>query len=509
MANNLLLAYSYDESDVLRSVPEELRVLKQTLADHDRRCAPLLLPRVTPSALTERLKGLQHHLLIFHFAGHAHRAGLQVNISEYEDKMTYIDLQHFGDIMEKHCKNLKLVFLNGCSTGAQAELLRAKRIPAVIAARAPLNDWFAFKFSTRFYELFFFHDCTLEQAFNNTISEFRGTTYLNPFDSSGRIKSNFLENGVRGLDEETDEVYADGFFYILNADAETRREKFSEWLQADYEPPKRQLDLESNAVPPVLIDEEAYLLCDRKEETQTMENHITRKAQPPQPLFLLISADYRHLPYDLVRRYEKFTARKDHHPPVRIERIDFPDPGDFDLPADPDKPKSVLKGQYQDRGLLTDEKHSRSTKSNFPADYLLWVVHKLPARVWKQGMKSFFEYYIGHFCHDIQQQLTQRYAIICYLSYTDQHADVAHRYIELFESLEKQYNRVRHLGTFKKISEFDIEQWYLQVFKDDLSPEEYPGLESNMYLAEAKKIMIEIIQHEQAKARKKAQRVMG
>lgn len=255
----------------------------------------------------------------------------------------------------------------------------------------------------------------------------------------------------------------------------------------------------------VLVDEDAYLLCDRKDETRAVEEHILTKAPVEEPPFLFVSADYRHLPYDLIKRYEKHNRQ----PFVRSILLDFPDPGNFDLPADPDKPNIQLKREYVDKGLLTDSSKENKRRIVLPSGDFSWIVHKLPAKVWKDGIKTFFEYYIGSFFNGVEQTGTGKYAIVCWLSYREAEMGVARQYSQLFDELSKRYKQVRHLGSFKEISEFDIDQWYYQIFGKDLVAEEYHEINENMYMIEARKQMISIIRHEQAKAREKVQWAFG
>ncbi|MFT6321271.1 MAG: hypothetical protein ACJAT4_002200, partial [Granulosicoccus sp.] len=93
---------------------------------------------------------------VFHYAGHADSTQLFLNGQQV--------LADGIAEMLAHQKNLKLVFLNGCSTKAQVEGLLEKGIPAVIATSVPINDNKAYQFSGQFYQALT-QQYNLKQAF--------------------------------------------------------------------------------------------------------------------------------------------------------------------------------------------------------------------------------------------------------------------------------------------------------------------------------------------------------
>ncbi|MCY7359696.1 MAG: CHAT domain-containing protein, partial [Rudanella sp.] len=99
-------------------------------------------------------------LALFHFSGHAGKTVLQLEDKVAEGKgITVLQLEDkvaegkgIADLLGL-CKNLQLVFLNGCSTRQHIELLRAAGVRAmVIATSTPVNDTVAKDFALRFYE---------------------------------------------------------------------------------------------------------------------------------------------------------------------------------------------------------------------------------------------------------------------------------------------------------------------------------------------------------------------
>lgn len=105
---------------------------------------PDLDPFFKRERLTPKITEHKDNLFLFHYSGHADRDYLEPN-DEILDGEGVIHL--LG-----RCKNLKLVFLNGCSTWGQVEGLLEAGIPVVIATSAPVRDDIATKFSKAFYE---------------------------------------------------------------------------------------------------------------------------------------------------------------------------------------------------------------------------------------------------------------------------------------------------------------------------------------------------------------------
>ena len=93
----------------------------------------------------------------FHFSGHA---GLDALAYENNDAHTNGIAQGLA-----MCPNLKVVFLNGCSTVGQVEAIHEMGIPVVIATSAPVNDEHAMQFSSDFYRAFLGGNFSIKNAF--------------------------------------------------------------------------------------------------------------------------------------------------------------------------------------------------------------------------------------------------------------------------------------------------------------------------------------------------------
>ncbi|WP_206513069.1 hypothetical protein [Larkinella soli] len=98
----------------------------------------------TTRSLAEKILTYQETLTIFHYSGHAGQTLLQLEDATARGAGI---AQLLG-----RCPNLRLVFLNGCSTLQHIRLLAEQNIDAaVIATSAPVNDQVASFFSLAFY----------------------------------------------------------------------------------------------------------------------------------------------------------------------------------------------------------------------------------------------------------------------------------------------------------------------------------------------------------------------
>lgn len=93
--------------------------------------------------LFDSFRRYRNRISVFHYGGHADSDHL---ILEGES----VNSGGLATLFALE-ENLKLIFLNGCSTKKQVELLLEKNIPAVIATSVPVDDHAAVEFSKQFY----------------------------------------------------------------------------------------------------------------------------------------------------------------------------------------------------------------------------------------------------------------------------------------------------------------------------------------------------------------------
>ena len=142
----ILLAFSNQPANPLPTLQEEDDALNRLLAPRAKE-RHFLLQRESFATLEKTAQAItlyRDELVLFLYSGHATRDALL--LPDYEAASAGI-----GQMLGQ-CPNLKLAFLNGCSTQGQVETLLQYGVPVVLATSAPVDDRKATFFSIRFFE---------------------------------------------------------------------------------------------------------------------------------------------------------------------------------------------------------------------------------------------------------------------------------------------------------------------------------------------------------------------
>lgn len=140
------LAFANDQDSHLPLLEQERKVVRQHLLplENDQYIQLLTESAATINDITGLLTQVKDRLAIFHYAGHAESDKLFLT-----DQAANSD--GLADLLGTQT-NLKLVFLNGCSTREQVERLLQNGVPAVIATAVPVGDSAAKEFANAFYK---------------------------------------------------------------------------------------------------------------------------------------------------------------------------------------------------------------------------------------------------------------------------------------------------------------------------------------------------------------------
>lgn len=153
------LAFANDQDRHLPLLDQERKEVIQHLLplENEQYIQLLTESSATINDLTSLITQVKDRLAIFHYAGHAE-----------SDKLFLADQaansDGLADLLGTQV-NLKLVFLNGCSTKEQVERLLANGVPAVIATSVPIGDTAAKEFANAFYKALATQH-TLKEAFD-------------------------------------------------------------------------------------------------------------------------------------------------------------------------------------------------------------------------------------------------------------------------------------------------------------------------------------------------------
>ncbi len=158
MPNVVLLTFANDRSAYLEQLKAESRAITEILQRLEDRQA-IRLVREENAESDDVIRQISRHqddIVLFHFAGHADDATLHFEAGA----------GHAAGIAELlgQLPNLKVAFLNGCSTLGQVQRLLDEGVPVVIATQTPIDDDKARIFAETFYH-HLAHQGTIQRAF--------------------------------------------------------------------------------------------------------------------------------------------------------------------------------------------------------------------------------------------------------------------------------------------------------------------------------------------------------
>ena len=146
----ILLAFANDKDDYLAMIAREGKNIFKTLQNHhDKGCVQV--HREESTSISDIFDLFNHYpdqIAIFHYGGHANGTHLQLETIESESQLA--DARGLAQLMGQQ-KELQLVFLNGCATRNQVNILLSSGVKAVIATSVPIDDKMATEFAEQFY----------------------------------------------------------------------------------------------------------------------------------------------------------------------------------------------------------------------------------------------------------------------------------------------------------------------------------------------------------------------
>lgn len=154
----LFLAFANDRSNPLLTLQEEDNSIYRILSPRQLK-QHYIISRdsyATIKSVADYIVQSRDQLRIFLYSGHAGRDSLLLEGQSARAE----GIAH----LLSQCSNLKLVFLNGCSTKGQVYELLQKGVPVVLATSAPIEDKKAAEFSARFFQALN-DQCSIKEAF--------------------------------------------------------------------------------------------------------------------------------------------------------------------------------------------------------------------------------------------------------------------------------------------------------------------------------------------------------
>lgn len=162
----IIIAFANHPQAPLQSVTEEDEGIYNTLNEALR--GNYVVHRESFATVTNinlAFSNYREDIAVFHYAGHAGEQSLLFNDQAASGQGLAYLLKPSAD-----AGNLRLVVLNGCSTGAQVEELLKIGVPAVIATSAAVNDRSAREFGTEFFKCVCVKGMSIRQAFETALA---------------------------------------------------------------------------------------------------------------------------------------------------------------------------------------------------------------------------------------------------------------------------------------------------------------------------------------------------
>ncbi|NJN77347.1 MAG: CHAT domain-containing protein [Saprospiraceae bacterium] len=159
----IFLAFSNSQDDYLTMLKRESKHINRALEALDDKGLVKIVREESADldTLFHNFNRFKDQIAIFHYAGHASGENLS-----FEGNAGNAD--GLANLFAQQ-KNLKLVFLNGCSTKGQVDKLLALGIKAVIATSVPINDTKATEFGEQFYRALS-NKSTIKSAFSFAVA---------------------------------------------------------------------------------------------------------------------------------------------------------------------------------------------------------------------------------------------------------------------------------------------------------------------------------------------------
>ena len=290
MIPTLFMAYANKSDNPLPSLREEddkvNAALSERAAKNDYRI--VRESYITRESLTRQIPLYKDDVCLFMYSGHA--GGDRLLLEDGDARA-----EGMAALLGR-CPNLKLVVLNGCSTGGQVTTLLDAGVPTVIATSAPIGDETAKQFAINFFTELSKNRQSIRASFQRAIDAAKIYGKIEAgVTSRGGLRIDFPAEPLWGLfykDTQEDVLdnwrlptktsYANANKYINNAiDA-----IYEEHLKADNEDSKGQ-DIVLKRLPYTISEPIRKLLAPRDASGQTFYD------QPSPERFRMLMVAYR------------------------------------------------------------------------------------------------------------------------------------------------------------------------------------------------------------------------
>ena len=454
-------------------------------------CAYLPKWKPHPREIKDFCRNCINEVPILHFSGHAGKGVLQLN-ADIDFLPQYSFTEGLSEIICSCLSNLKLVFLNGCSTREQAKSFLDHGVSAVIASNKPVRDVVASKFAKEFYE-YFLNDSkpfSLQKAFHLAKSGLTEEYSYIADPRTGLINPKLLDADVRNsLDQEDEDAGQELYELHLSPEAQQNgfaRQTFFQWVSPSRVKTTVPV-VGSHKAKTLGLEEAAYLLCDRADEAAYFQEVIHKKIANllPEPYFFVVHELEQDCPQLLPERIRHYGIPKEYLDTGIFNEIEMLHPRDFG-PGDPfdpantehDKFKIRLSELYRSKfgGTAADQNKLCTLVKRPDMEPLLIVHHVLSPGRWQKAddvvtqqllrkkLEAFFDFYVNEYSEDLQYAFSKRLIVIFSVKYMREDDF----FPDFFEALEKQFStqHFRQIGALEDIDAGHVDEWQTQHLHD-------------------------------------------
>lgn len=471
MQKAAIFVFTYDPQNVIKGVTDELQTLSLKFPS-DISSVPMWLRRL--EEVEAKISEYGDNTILFHFAGHASDDFLQFN--QDIDEPMFVNFKPFADNLKLRAANLKLIFLNGCSTKNTAHYLaHEKGVPAVIGTNKKLKDEYGIQFASKFYTAFVQEKKDLNTAFELAQNSLKQNT--NIFGKDGKIKPEAFQVRGIGFDEEHEDD--ENLYTLHRADDGILNATFADWL-TDIKTSMTTPKVEANKLVSMGKDTEGYLLCNRTDEISDFEKVCRQKrdGQLPEPQFFFYHDETADCPELLPNRFSRFLLPELCGKTHSFREILLPSPTSIQSndPLSSDFFKVWFTESF-DKEMGKESANANELlvlKRRPPEEQLLVIHHPLNMMDWynprnpamndelKVKLKVLFEWYIGTYSAVLQTDFSERLVVIVTARYTRPNT-----YFPLiFKELQGEFpSKVKNIADLLSVLSEDVDSWQQNFFK--------------------------------------------
>lgn len=420
----IFLAFANDQVNTakyLRGLAQELRGIRNSLAPARQAQAVEIVERAN-ATLGDIIDVFQDpvysgRIRIFHYGGHAD--SYQLLLEGEHNEVQIAHSEGFTKFLANQ-ENLEMVFLNGCSTKAQALDMRAAGIPSVIATSSEINDDIAQRFALRFYKGLAGY-ASVEKSFSDANAEIITLTGANNYRSLYFSELETVPNSYPW------DIYPDP-------------------------PPDWRLEVggaKELKVEDIKIGKYAHVLCNRYQQNdEFVSTHVLGKFTRPRVYIIHGSREEKH--ESLITRfsYEYIGKKKQYTRPIEIKN--WPFKGDiqtllkvrivehFEVLNQLQKPVAALSGRDVVQQAIVSGQDAVIFQHNIPGEY------------WNKDTKELINWYIGEFWNfNIENPDAPQFVIFINVLYSEEVAKGGGFISNLFS---KKYTKTKIIDELNQVA---------------------------------------------------------